>query len=71
MITAPTLIIVGEWDQVTPIEGALELYRRLPSGPDKRLVEIGEGTHLLMLERNRMQLFEEVQYFLDKGSGPN
>ena len=37
--------------KVTPIEGALELYRRLPSGPDKRLVEIGEGTHLLMLEK--------------------
>ena len=71
MITAPTLIIVGEWDQVTPIEGARELFRQLPSGPDKRLVEIGEGTHLLMLERNRMQLFEEVQHFLDKGSGPN
>jgi pimeloyl-ACP methyl ester carboxylesterase len=71
MITAPTLIIVGEWDQVTPIEGAQQLFRRLPSGPDKRLVEIGEGTHLLMLERNRMQLFEEVQHFLDKGNGPN
>jgi hypothetical protein len=32
----------------------------------KRLVEIGEGTHFLMLERNRMQLFHEVQLFLDE-----
>jgi hypothetical protein len=24
-----------------------------------------------MLEKNRMELFEEVQHFLDKGGGPN
>jgi hypothetical protein len=27
---------------------------------------IGEGTHFVMLEKNRMQLFREVQLFLDK-----
>ena len=70
-ITAPTLIAVAEWDRATPIEGAQELFRQLPSGPGKRLVEVGEGTHLLMLEKNRMQLFEEIQHFLDKGGGPN
>src|SRR6266850_8085245 len=70
-ISAPTLIAVAEWDRATPIEGAQELFRQLPSGPGKRLVEVGEGTHLLMLEKNRMQLFEEIQHFLDKGSGPN
>ena len=70
-ITASTLIVLAEWGRATPIEGARELFQRLPSGPDKRLVEIGEGTHLLMLEKNRMQLFEEVQHFLDKGSWPN
>jgi hypothetical protein len=32
----------------------------------KRLVEIGEASHLLMLERNRLQLFREVQLFLDE-----
>jgi len=26
---------------------------------------IGEGTHNVMLEKNRMQLLEEVQQFLD------
>jgi pimeloyl-ACP methyl ester carboxylesterase len=65
-IAAPTLIVVAEWDRATPVEGAQELFQRLPSGPDKRLVEIGEGTHFLMLEKNRMQLFEEVGHFLDK-----
>ena len=29
---------------VTPSEGAQAVFHKLPSGPDKRLVEIGEGT---------------------------
>ncbi len=65
-IKPPTLVIVAEWDGLTPPEGAQAMFRKLPSGPDKRLVVIGEGTHLLLLEKNRMQLFREVQLFLDK-----
>jgi pimeloyl-ACP methyl ester carboxylesterase len=64
-IKIPTLVVVAEWDRVTPSQGAQELFHKLPSGPDKRFVEIGEGTHFVMLERNRMQLFQEVQFFLD------
>ena len=52
-------------------EGAQTLFHKLPSGPNKRLVEIGEGTHFVMLEKNRMQLFQEVQRFLEKASGSN
>jgi alpha-beta hydrolase superfamily lysophospholipase len=40
-------------------------FAKLSQAPYKRYVEIGEGTHNVMLERNRMQLFEEVQQFLD------
>jgi hypothetical protein len=29
-------------------------------------VEIGEGTHTVIMEKNRMQLFREVQLFLDE-----
>jgi hypothetical protein len=29
-------------------------------------VQIGEGTHNLMIEKNRTQLFEAVQQFLDE-----
>jgi len=64
-IKVPTLVVVAEWDQVTPSQGAQALFHKLPSGPNKRLVEIGEGTHFVMLEKNRMQLFQEVQSFLD------
>jgi pimeloyl-ACP methyl ester carboxylesterase len=65
-INVPTLVIAAEWDGLNPPEGALAVFRRLPRGPDKRLVVIGEGTHFVMLEKNRMQLFREVQLFLDK-----
>ena len=34
--------------------------------PYKRLVEIGEGTHTMMLEKNRMQFFREIIGFLDE-----
>jgi pimeloyl-ACP methyl ester carboxylesterase len=65
-IKIPTLVVVAEWDKVTPSQGAQALFHKLPSGPNKRLVEIGEGTHFVMLEKNRMQLFQEVQFFLDR-----
>ena len=29
-------------------------------------VEIGEGTHTVLMEKNRMQLFQAVQQFLDE-----
>jgi pimeloyl-ACP methyl ester carboxylesterase len=63
-ITAPTLLVVGDWDVDTPAYMAQAILTRLGS-PQKRLVIIGEGTHHLMLERNRRQMFREIQVFLD------
>ncbi len=68
-IDIDTLIIVAEWDRVTPDDGALALFHKLPSRPGKRFIELGEGTHLIMLEKNRMQLFREVQLFLENEGG--
>ena len=70
-IKVPTLVIVAEWDGLNPPAGAQAIFHKLPSGPDKRLVEIGEGTHFVMLEKNRMRLFREVQLFLDRARQPN
>ena len=63
-IHAPTLIVVGDWDVDTPAYMAQAILTRLGSR-QKRLVIIGEGTHHLMLERNRLQMFREVLSFLD------
>ena len=38
----------------------------LTGAPYKRYVEIGEGTHTVIMEKNRMSLFREVQLFLDE-----
>jgi pimeloyl-ACP methyl ester carboxylesterase len=67
-ITVPSLTIVAEWDAVTPPSGAHNLYEALANSPGRRFVELKEGTHIIMLEKNRMQLFDEVQRFLDDSS---
>src|SRR3979411_2176109 len=68
-IKVPTLVVSAECAQVTPSQAAQALFHKLPSGPNKRLVEIGEGTHFVMLEKNRMQLFHEGARLLGKGRG--
>jgi pimeloyl-ACP methyl ester carboxylesterase len=65
-IRVPTLLAHGEWDADTPSYMLYAYFAKLTHAPYKRYVEIGEGTHNLMLEKNRMQLFEEVQHFLDE-----
>jgi pimeloyl-ACP methyl ester carboxylesterase len=65
-ITAPTLLLVGEWDRDTPPYMAQALFPLLTNAPAKRLVMFGEGTHTIIMEKNRMQLFNEVQLFLEE-----
>jgi len=64
-IRVRTLLIKAEWDQDTPAYMAQALFAELKNAPVKRYVEIGQGTHTVIMERNRMQLFREVQLFLD------
>jgi pimeloyl-ACP methyl ester carboxylesterase len=66
-ITVPTLLVHAEWDADLPSYQAHGYFARLTRAPYKRLVEIGEGTHTVMMEKNRLQLFQEVQLFLDEG----
>ncbi len=65
-IKVPTLLLVGEWDRDTPPYMAQTLFPLLTNAPAKRLVMIGEATHTVIMEKNRMQLFNEVQLFLDE-----
>ena len=65
-ITVPTFLIHAEWDFDLPSYQAWEVFAALKSAPYKRLVEIGEGTHTVMLEKNRMQFFREIIGFLDE-----
>ncbi len=65
-ITVPTLLILAEWDADTPLYMAQTVFTKLTNVPRKRLVLIGEGTHGVALEKNRMQLFREAQLFFEE-----
>ena len=65
-ITVPTLLVVGEWDHDTPPQLAQTLFPLLVNSPGKRMVHLAEGTHTIVMERNRLALFEAVQSFLDE-----
>jgi pimeloyl-ACP methyl ester carboxylesterase len=63
-ITVPTLLIHAEWDADLPTYMAEAYFAKLTGAPYKRFVELGEGTHSVMLEKNRMQFFHEILGFL-------
>lgn len=65
-IRVPTLLVHAEWDVDTPSYMLHGCFAKLVNAPYKRYVEIGEGTHSVMMEKNRMQLFQAVQQFLDE-----
>lgn len=65
LLTVPVLLIVGEWDRDTPLFMAYDLFAKITNSPDKRLVVLGEGTHAMVLEKNRMRLITQVQQFLE------
>ncbi len=69
-ITAPVLLVHGDWDVDLPLEMARQYFARLTNAAYRRWVEIGEGTHTLLLEKHRMQLFQAVQAFLDEDYTP-
>jgi pimeloyl-ACP methyl ester carboxylesterase len=65
-ITVPTLLVHGEWDRDTPPYMAQALFPLLVNSPGKRYVQLGEGTHTIVMERTRFALFAAVQSFLDE-----
>ena len=65
-IRVPTLIIHAEWDADLPSDQAQGYFAKLTNTPYKRFIEIGEGTHSIMLEKNRMQFFREIMNFLNE-----
>ena len=48
-IRSPTLLVVGEWDVVTPPTMAITLFPRLVNAADRRLILLSEATHFMAL----------------------
>ena len=69
-IRVPTFLAHAEWDADLPSYMLYAYFEKLVNAPYKRFVQIGEGTHTVIMERNRMQLFEAVQHFLDERIQP-
>ena len=66
LIKVPTFLAHAEWDQDLPSYMLYAYFDKLTGAPYKRYVQIGEGTHTVIMEKNRMQLFTAVQQFLDE-----
>ncbi len=64
-ITAPVLLVVGDHDNDTPPSLAQGLFGALTNARYRRLVIVGDATHSLLIETQRMQLFACVQGFLE------
>jgi pimeloyl-ACP methyl ester carboxylesterase len=63
-ITVPVLIVHADGDHDCPIEMSRAVFERLTSAPYRRWVEIGDGTHSVLMENNRWQVFQAVDGFL-------
>ncbi len=70
-IRCPVLVIAAEWDIDVPIDMAQDLFGKLTHARYKRMVEIGEGTHMVLMEKNRRQAFDAVVAFLDERFEPS
>ena len=65
-VRAFTMLVVGEWDAITPPTMAQELFKQLTGAKHRRLVVLSEGSHFMAVEKNRMNLIREVQNFLEE-----
>ncbi|AEI42834.1 putative alpha/beta hydrolase fold protein [Paenibacillus mucilaginosus 3016] len=66
----PVLLVHAEWDIDVPLELAQSFFTSLTGAVYRRWVEIGEGTHMVLLEKNRLQAFQAIQVFLDEEYSP-
>jgi pimeloyl-ACP methyl ester carboxylesterase/heme-degrading monooxygenase HmoA len=66
-IKTPTLIIRGEWDEYPNNNDAETLFKSLKNAGEKKYVVLAAGTHVLHLEKSRVQLYDEVLHFLQYG----
>jgi len=70
-IEVPVLLLHGEWDIDVPIDLALDYFKRLTGTPSKRWLEIGEATHMLVLEKNRQLAFTALADFFSEATYPS
>src|SRR5437867_4710520 len=60
-ICVPTFLAHAEWDADLPNYMLYAYFEKLVNTPYKRYVQIGEGTHTVLMERKRARLFQASQ----------
>ena len=69
-IVAPVLLVHGEWDRDVPLDLALAYFKQLRQARHRRWLEIGEATHMLLLEKNRLAAFRAISDFFSETYAP-
>jgi len=69
-IRVPVLLVHGEWDVDVPFETARDFFNRLTAAPYRRWIEIGQGTHMVILEKNAWQAVNSIIGFLREDAAP-
>jgi pimeloyl-ACP methyl ester carboxylesterase len=69
-ISVPVLLVHAEWDRDVTMASTQDFFVSLKRAPYRRWVEIGEGTHMVLLERNRLQVFDAISQFLAEHYAP-
>jgi len=69
-IRVPVMLVHAEWDADLPSYMMYEYFTKLENAPYKEMLQISEGTHTIIMEKNRMLMFAGVQEFLDSGFKP-
>ncbi|MFS3137748.1 alpha/beta hydrolase [Gluconacetobacter sacchari] len=63
-ITVPVLLLHAEWDLDVTLNQMANLFPRFRNAPYRRWTEIGEGTHMVVMEQNRWQVLKNIKAFL-------
>jgi pimeloyl-ACP methyl ester carboxylesterase len=69
-IRVPVLLIHAEWDVDVSFDTVRDFFSRLTAAPYRRWIEIGEGTHMVILEKNRWQAVSSIIEFLREEVAP-
>lgn len=69
-IGCPVLVLSAEWDVDANTDMTHGLFTRLTAVSYKRFIQIGQGTHMVLMERNRQQAINEIIGFLDERFTP-
>ena len=63
-IRVPVLLIHAEWDVDVTFETTRDFFSKLTAAPYRRWIEIGQGTHMVILEKNGWQAVNAIIAFL-------